>query len=126
GASVTITTEEGWSRGYGVIQHTSQTQARVRALAEAYTGGSADGVPFWELLASADRLASAAMWLTVHDTYARRARLSGQPLVREDFKARPEGHTGSALNIIPAYVGYLLANALSGHTRAWLAEQGHA
>lgn len=75
---------------------------------------------------AADRLASAAMWLTVHDTYAQNVYLDGRELSLADFKKTPEGHTGSALNIIPGYVGYLLANAISGHTRGWIAEQGHA
>jgi phosphoketolase len=28
------------------------------------------------------------------------------------------------MNMVPAYVGYLLANALTGKTRAWLMGQG--
>jgi phosphoketolase len=116
--------ERRWARGYGVVRHTPGTRSLVRRLADpvAKTG---DGVPFWDLLAAADRLTSAAMWLTVHDTYAKNVYLDGRPLRPDDFKTKPEGHTGSALNIIPAYVGYLLANALSGHTRGWVAEQGH-
>ncbi len=118
-------TEESWRGGYGVIEHRDSTRERVAAMAEHLTE-TGDGVHFWDLMAAADRLASAAMWLTVHDTYAQRVYQDGRSLRREDFKARPEGHTGSALNIVPAYVGYLLANALTGHTRAWIAEQGHA
>lgn len=114
-----------WARGYGVIRHDSLTRRRVAQLARRFPR-PADGMAFWDLMLAADRLASAAMWLTVHDTYARIVRLDGRPLVVEDFKPRPEGHTGSALNVVPAYVGYLVANALSGHTRAWIAEQGHA
>jgi len=114
-----------WARGYGLVRHTPETRRRIRALARRLPAPS-DGVPFWELLMAADRLARAAMWLVVHDTYAKNVYLDGRPLDRADFKDRPEGHTGSALNIVPAYVGYLLANALTGHTRAWVAEQGHA
>ena len=116
---------ETWRAGYGVIQHSDATCERVTAMA-GHFAQTGDGVPFWELLGAADRLASAAMWLTVHDTYAQRVYRDGRMLRREDFKPQPEGHTGSALNIVPAYVGYLLANALTGHTRAWIAEQGHA
>ncbi len=116
---------QAWARGFGLIKHTPETRKRIRALARRHAA-PADGVPFWELLMAADRLARAAMWLAVHDTYARNVHLDGRALGRADFKDRPEGHTGSALNIIPGYVGYLLANALSGHTRAWIAEQGHA
>ena len=41
------------------------------------------------------------------------------------FCSQPEGHTGGALNMVPAFVGYLLANALTGTTRGWLMGQGH-
>jgi phosphoketolase len=111
---------ERWSAGYGVIRHTPATRARVRALSRGRGRG------FWEVMAAADRLASAGMWLTAHDTYASAVYLDGRPLARGDFKEKPEGHTGSSLNIVPAYVGYLLADAITGHTRGWIAEQGHA
>lgn len=124
-AAAPKTGESTWARGYGVIRHTPETRARVRDLAKRFKT-TGDGVGFWELLAAADRLASAAMWLTVHDTYAKNVYLDGRPMTLADFKEKPEGHTGSALNIIPGYVGYLLADALSGHTRGWIAEQGHA
>lgn len=65
------------------------------------------------------------MNVVAHMTYARRIDLSGAPLAAEDFKPTPEGHTGGALNMAPAFVGYLLANALSGTTRGWLMGQGH-
>jgi phosphoketolase len=65
------------------------------------------------------------MWTITHMTYARRVDLSGAPLPREAFKPDPQGHTGGSLNMAPAFVGYLLANAISGHTRAWLMGQGH-
>jgi phosphoketolase len=65
------------------------------------------------------------MWLVVHETYAQRVYLDGRALRGEDFKPRPEGHTGGALNMVPAYAGYLGANALTGTTRAWLMGQGH-
>jgi phosphoketolase len=111
---------ERWRAGVGVIRHRRSTQARVQALVAAL--GRADA---WELLGAADRLASAAMWLVVHQTYARAVHLDGRDLPAEDFKDDPEGHTGGALNMVPAYVGYLLANALTGTTRAWAMGQGH-
>ncbi|MEG6650376.1 xylulose 5-phosphate 3-epimerase, partial [Pseudomonas aeruginosa] len=43
----------------------------------------------------------------------------------EEFKTQPEGHTGRALNMVPAYAGYLALNDLTGKTRAWLMGQGH-
>lgn len=66
-----------------------------------------------------------ALWLTVHMAYARNVYLDGRSLSGADFKPTPEGHTGGALNMVPAYVGYLLANNLTGKTRAWMMGQGH-
>lgn len=116
-----------WAAGDGRIRHTATTQARVRAMAAKLeaSGVRGDGVPVFDLLAAADRIASAGMWLVVHETYARNVYLDGRPLVSADFKPRPEGHTGGSLNMVPAYVGYLTLNALSGVTRAWLMGQGH-
>jgi phosphoketolase len=122
-----IDDRERWAAGYGPIRHTPTTQARVRQMAEALAaaGVQGDGGPLWSVLAAADRVAAAGMWLVVHETYARRVHLDGRPLRADDFKPKPEGHTGGALNMVPAYVGYMLANALSGITRAWLMGQGH-
>ncbi len=116
-----------WAAGYGVIRHTPVTRVRLAALADrlAREGVRGDGVPVWDLLHALDRVTSAGLWLVVHMTYARRVRLDGRPLDAEDFKPRPEGHTGGSLNMVPAYAGYLAANALTGVTRAWLMGQGH-
>jgi phosphoketolase len=115
-----------WARGVGAIEHSPDTQARVFALAQRLGPGPAgDGVPFFELLEAADRLTNAAMWLVVHETYARNVYLDGRPLEVADFKRTPEGHTGGSLNMVPAYVGYLVANALTGTTRGWIMGQGH-
>ena len=116
-----------WAGGYGVIAHSDQTQLRVRAMAERLAGErllpSASSA--FRLLAAADRVCSAAMWLVVHMTYAQRVHLDGRELTAGDFKLKPEGHTGGSLNMVPAYVGYLAANSLSGFTRSWLMGQGH-
>jgi len=116
-----------WAQGYGVIRHTDETQARIHDLATrlADQGRQGDGVAFYELLASLDRLTSAGLWLVVHQTYARNVYLDGRPLDVEDFKVQPDGHTGGSLNMVPAYAAYLAANVLTGHTRAWLMGQGH-
>ncbi len=120
-------TAADWARGYGAIRHTPATRARIAALARSLPRGRArgDGVPLYALLHAMDRVASAGMWLVVHETYARRVYLDGRPLAAADFKPDPQGHTGGALNMVPAYVGYLGANALAGITRAWLMGQGH-
>lgn len=116
-----------WAKGYGVIQHDDQIQVRIRRLVTDILGRNpkltADDI--WELFYAADRLTSAAMWLVVHMTYAKRVRIDGAPLEQSDFKLTPDGHTGGSLNMVPAYIGYLLANALTGQTRSWMMGQGH-
>lgn len=116
-----------WAPGYGVIQHTAATQLRVHQLADQLVQRGRAPSRDWVLgkLAAADRLASAGMWVVAHMTYARTVDLSGRALVSEDFKPVPEGHTGGSLNMVPAYVGYLLANVLTGQTRSWIMGQGH-
>src|SRR6266851_3836244 len=111
---------ERWRAGTGAIRHRRETQERVRTLVASLGRDDA-----WRLFHAADRVANAAMWVVVHQTYARSVYLDGRPLASDDFKPDPEGHTGGALNMVPAYVGYLLANALTGITRAWVMGQGH-
>ena len=116
-----------WQQGYGPLQHSSQTQAGVFRLAHqlVQAGLQPDLASVYRLLSALDRLTAAGLWLVVHMTYARRVRLDGSPPEADDFKVRPEGHTGGALNMVPAYAGYLALNALSGETRGWLMGQGH-
>jgi phosphoketolase len=116
-----------WAAGYGAISHSAETQERVAKLFDALRSRGASFKRDWILqkLAAADRLANAAMWLVVHMTYAEKVDFSGRSLEVADFKAVPEGHTGGSLNMVPAYVGYLLANVLTGNTRSWVMGQGH-
>lgn len=115
-----------WREGYGVIRHGPVTVQRIEELVARLDGGGRRGAgEIYRILADADRLTSAAMWLVAHMTYARRVDTSGSPLPATAFKQRPEGHTGGSLNMVPAFVGYLAANALSGCTRAWVMGQGH-
>ncbi|SFR47252.1 Phosphoketolase [Marinobacter gudaonensis] len=116
-----------WSDGYGVIQHSDATRHQVRLLAERLVaaGHQPDTTTVFARLADLDRLTSAGLWLVVHMTYARRVDMSGQPLTPQDFKTSPEGHTGGALNMVPAYAAYLALNNLTGRTRSWLMGQGH-
>lgn len=67
---------------------------------------------------AADKLSNAAMWLVVHMTYANRVKLDGSSLEEADFKPNPQGHTGGSLNMVPAYIGYVAANALAGKRKA--------
>ena len=117
-----------WAKGYGPIQHSMETQARVFSMAEHLNvlGMRGDGVSLFDLLYELDRVTSAAMWVVVHETYARTVYLDGRELRPEDFKPNPEGHTGGALNMVPAYAGYMAINAITGHTRSWIMGQGHS
>lgn len=116
-----------WSDGYGVISHSDLTQIRIHALVEKLVqSGKAPSLNWvFDKLVAADRLASAAMWLVVHMTYAQTVDPSGRELKAADFKAAPEGHTGGSLNMVPAYVGYLAADVLTATTRSWIMGQGH-
>lgn len=116
-----------WAKGYGVIRHEDQTQVRIYELIESLLvehciDSQGDAL---SILAAADRIASATMWLVVHMAYARYVYADGREMAAEDFKAVPEGHVGGSLNMAIAYAGYLAANALSGITRSWLMGQGH-
>jgi len=118
---------ERWLAGHGPIRHREDTIAHADALVARLVadGRIADAGSAWALLAAADRVACAAMNVVAHMTYARRIDLDGAPLAADDFKPTPEGHTGGSLNMVPAFVAHLLANALSGTTRGWLMGQGH-
>ena len=116
-----------WQRGYGPLQHSPQTCAAVYRMAHqlVQAGLQVDLASVYRHFHALDRLSAAGMWLVVHMTYAQRVRLDGVALVAEDFKVSPEGHTGGALNMVPAYAGYLALNNLTGETRGWLMGQGH-
>ncbi|KMQ76647.1 phosphoketolase family protein [Marinobacter subterrani] len=116
-----------WCEGYGVVHHGEATRQRAQVLAEQLVacGLQPDTAAVYRQLADLDRLASAGLWLVVHMTYARRVDVAGQPLASQDFKTSPEGHTGGALNMVPAYAAYLALNNLTKRTRSWLMGQGH-
>jgi phosphoketolase len=115
--------EQEWLDGVETIQHSKETRANIRNLQQEL---GIEPKQFYKLLSAADRICSAAMWLAVHQTYAKNVYTDGRMLKKDDFKIDPQGHLGGALNMIPAYVGYMLANSLAGITRAWVMEQGHA
>jgi len=114
-----------WAEGCGVVVHQPLTQIRVAQMLERIEQKGHSRQALLAALTAADRLANAAMWLVVHATYAKKVDIEGQPLIADDFKHDPQGHTGGSLNMVPAYVGYMLANLLSGQTRSWMMEQGH-
>lgn len=121
------TSRQRWIAGCGPIRHQPGTIERVESLVTRLVveGRVADADTVYALLAAADRLSCVGMNMVAHMTYARRINLRGEPLAVADFKPVPEGHTGGALNMVQAFVGYLLANALSGATRGWIMGQGH-
>lgn len=116
-----------WAAGYGPLEHSIETQVHVFAMADLLEarGVKGDGVPLFEVLHAADRVTCAAMWLVAHETYTQNVYLDGRDLASEDFKQRPDGHTGGALNMVPAYTGYMAINAITGITRSWVMGQGH-
>src|SRR5690625_1455537 len=69
-----------WQAGYGPIQHHSDTQAAVIALAQDLVSRglqpNLDAV--YTLMHALDRLTAAGMWVVVHMTYANRVRLDGR------------------------------------------------
>lgn len=117
-----------WQKGHGPIQHSKETQALIADFAQQLV--SANKQPnteaVYEKLIALDQLTAAAMWLVVHMTYANKVRLDGADLEQADFKVTPEGHTGGALNMVPAYAAYMALNSLTGETRAWMMGQGHS
>ncbi len=116
-----------WAKGYGPLRHDPVTQMRVFDLCIALVdqGRFSSREAVYNMLSAADRVTCAGMSLVAHMTYAKQVHLDGSPLSRDAFKSKPEGHTGGSLNMVPAYVGYLAANALSGTTRSWVMGQGH-
>ncbi|MCH2458759.1 MAG: xylulose 5-phosphate 3-epimerase, partial [Henriciella sp.] len=118
---------EQWTSGYGVIVHDTETQQRLQSILQNADRGllALTQTEAADVFSATDRLANAAMWLIAHMSYARRVDLSGAPLKAGDFKPSPEGHMGGSFNMAIAFAGYLAANALSGHTRAWTLGQGH-
>lgn len=117
-----------WQQGYGPIQHSQETQMAIAQMAQQLVDEAKqpNTEAVYEKLIALDHLTAAGMWLVVHMTYANRVRLDGSALEADDFKVQPEGHTGGALNMVPAYAAYMTLNALTGETRAWLMGQGHS
>jgi len=114
-----------WAAGYGQIEHTPETQERIFCMAEILAERGMPEDELWDLLYALDRIASAGMWLVVHETYAQKVYRDGRELKSEDFKIKPEGHTGGSLNMIPAYSGYMAIDAITHITRGWMMGQGH-
>jgi phosphoketolase len=115
-----------WRLGYGPLLRDPITVHRVDDMASQLTKPRVwpDNESIYRVLAAADRLTSAAMWLVLHMGYARRVDVTGAPLRARDFKDEPVGRVADALQVVPAFIGYLTANVLSGRTRSWVMDSG--
>ncbi len=126
--SKTLDYKKIWEKGYGVIKHKPETRKNISKmlnfLAKKQNINNKDDL--YKILIAADKIANATMWLTISQTYAQNIYLDGRSLKADDFKNDPQGHLGGSLNMVPAYIGYILVNALTNITRAWVMEQGHA
>ncbi len=80
-----------WAAGYGPIQHTLETQDRVFTMAEwlAARGVQGDGVPLFEVLYAADRIASPGLWPVVHQNCDHQVLSGGSTFSPDDFKRPP-------------------------------------
>jgi len=116
-----------WAKGRGVIHHNEQTQQRIKDLAiRLLSENKIESLErFYQFLSALDVMTNQAMWLVAHMTYSKYIYLDGRELSRDDFKQDPQGHTGGSLNMVPAFTGFLGANALTGQHRDWLMGQGH-
>ncbi|TFH75704.1 xylulose 5-phosphate 3-epimerase [Gammaproteobacteria bacterium LSUCC0112] len=117
---------QNWAQGSGAIKHQQTTRQRIGDLIETlHSSGLCERAQGIALLQAADLLCNQGLWLTAQMGFVKNVHLDGRLLTAEDFRAIPDGCTASAINMVPAYVGYLLANALTGKTRAWLMGQGN-
>ncbi|WP_430461123.1 xylulose 5-phosphate 3-epimerase [Thalassolituus sp. LLYu03] len=116
-----------WVRSAGIIPHTDATQIQAQLMAESLLqkGLIHDVRDFFSGLQALDCLTQQAMWLVIHMTYTRRVWLDGRDIDCADFKENPRGHTGGALNMVPAYAGLLALNHFTQQPRDWLIGQGH-
>ncbi len=117
---------QNWAQGFGAIKHNQTTRQRMGDLIELLHGsGRCERTLSIALFRAADLLCNQGLWLTAQMGFVKSVHLDGSKLNAEDFRSTPEGCNASAMNMVPAYVGYLLANALTGKTRAWLMGQGN-
>jgi hypothetical protein len=114
-----------WARGYELVRHSIESQERVFRMAEqlAARNITGNGFPVFDVLAAADRLASSAMALVLQQSCAQ-----AKPVLWTDSVPSATGipdHAAGALSMVPAYVGYLAINALTGRIHPWIIEGGH-
>lgn len=115
-----------WAQGTGGIQHHQTSRQRIGELIESLqASGVCEREQSLALLKAADLVCSQGLWLSAQMGLVKNAYLDGRELQAEDFRSTPDACYVSAMNMVPAYVGYLLANALTGKTRAWLMGQGN-
>ena len=110
-----------WKQGYGPLLRERITVRRVDEMVALLTRRRVwpDRESIYRVLAAADRLTSAAMWLVLHMDNARYLDMTGAPLSPPYPNDEALGRIASALLIVQAFTGYLTANVLSGRTRSW-------
>ncbi len=115
-----------WAHGTGAIKHHQTTRQRIGELIKTLKiNGICAPSRSFALLQAADLVCSQSMWLSAQMGFVKNVYLDGRRLQADDFRYTPDGCNVSAMNMVPAYVGYLLANALTGKTRAWLMGHGN-
>lgn len=118
---------QNWAQGTGAIKHHQTTQQRIgEMIALLQASGTCEREQSLALLRAADVVCSQGLWLTAQMGFVKNVYLDGRTLQADDFRPTPYDCSDSAMNMVPAYVGYLLANALTGKTRAWLLGQGNS
>ncbi len=117
-----------WAKGAGVVVHQERTQLGVARLEQAFLAQKkvADSASFYRALEALDVITNQAMWLVVHMTYAQKLYLDGRDLPAADFKLRPRGYTGGALNMVPAFAALHALNHFSQIPHQWIMGQGHS
>ncbi|HLZ09366.1 MAG TPA: hypothetical protein VKT80_12300 [Chloroflexota bacterium] len=111
-----------WARGYGLIQHSAETQFNVFEMVDRLSveRGREVLVPLFEALYAADRVASADLWLIIHDIYAHYIYLDGRDLAARDFKPDPDVPAIGSLNLAAARAGYAAIRSIMGEIRHWV------
>lgn len=117
---------DAWRRGYGPIERRPETVAMTEAMVERLVrrGAWPEDEDVYRVLAAADRLASAAMWLVLHMTRARQIDVTGAALSPDAFRSDPFDRMHGSLSMAAAYAGHLAANVLSGVTRLSVVGEG--
>ena len=77
-----------WLKGYGAIKHSKETQKRIADMVKHLIKNklTKSENEIYEKLVCADRIESSAMWLVVHQTYAKKIHWDNRYMTKKDFK----------------------------------------